>query len=188
MRRVSALIAVALALSMSACASMKLDLRSARLVYAVPTNPYGPHENDRPQVFLRVEFRTSFDFREHGETTGFLVPCGNPRNHLGAPLNPTGDYGASLISPEYDAPHPPGQVFTADFTSIHYFFSVTPSDAAPVDGIWKVSFVDAVKAQGLCFYVLSGGTIFNSPTSPDIRVDEIMLRSMGPQPLDKLNK
>lgn len=183
MRRVSALSAVALAFSVSACASMKLDLRSARLVYAVLENPYDPQrDNGPPRVFLRVEFTTDFDFKAHGATIGYLVPCGQPRSHLGGPLGGLTYFEMSDISPFYDAPHPPGQVFTAQFAPgwPKGLFNVTPSDEAPADGVWKVSFMDVVKAQGLCFYVQSGGEIFTSATSPDIRIDGILQAPSAP--------
>ena len=173
---------VALTSSLSACASFDVELRSARIVYEPPLDPFDSQDKERAsRVFLRVDSTTTFDFRTRGETIGYIVPCGSMRGHLGSPIGGAA-YAFSYIVPGYDAPHPPGQVFTAEFLPgwPERLFNVTPSDEAPADGTWRVTLMDAAKVSGLCFYVLSGGTIFNAPTSHDIRIDGLLGASPAP--------
>lgn len=191
MKRRLAVLIFTLASSLSACVTFDINLRSARIVYEPRLDPFNPQEKEEaPEVLLRIDFTTDFDFREHGETTGYLVPCGQPRSHLGGPIGGLSFYEMSSISPPYDAPHPPDQVFTAQFAPgwPKGLFNVTPSDEAPADGVWKVGFLDVIKAQGLCFYVGSGVTIFNSPTSPDIRIDGMLQAQSAPPPSEAKKK
>lgn len=173
-----------MAFSLSACASASIELKSVRIAYEPVSDDVLLDVKPSPDVILRIDYTTTFDFEAHGAPIGYLIPCGVARNHLGGPIGD--DYGMDFITPQISAASKiPGQVFTARFDHGGYkhLFSVTPSDEAPQNGIWTVRFTDLVNAQGLCFFVMSAGFIFDSPSSATIRIDGMIQSQHPPESL-----
>lgn len=175
MTRILRLTFIAVALSLGACASAPIDLKSVRIAYEPVSDDVHLDVKPSPAVILRIDYTTTFDFEAHGEPIAYLIPCGVARNHLGRPIGD--DYGMDYITPRFSAASKiPWQVFTARFGpgGYEHLFSIAPSDEAPQNGVWSVRFTDLVNSQGLCFFVMSAGNLFDSPSSATFRIDGMM--------------
>jgi hypothetical protein len=180
MRALLVLATVNLVLSLGACASngVEVAVQSARMLEETWSDKQSPVT----ALTLQVDYTTTFNFEAHGPPIGFVLLCGAPRDFRG---HPVGDhYALAYVSPRFvDASKVPGQIFTARYGpgGFDRFFTTTPSRNASPDGAWSFQFEAAVKTQGLCFYVRSGGTILNSPNSADVRIDGMLQGQHAPQ-------
>lgn len=145
-------------------------------------NSFGEHraralEDGRPpELVLRVDFGTDYNFAQHGTTLSFLVPCGEARGWTGRPAG-------EAFELTYPTPHMldvsdiDAQVFTARFPadSARRFIWVEPGDRE-----WSLPLRDAVAARGLCFFVRGEGYFPNARNSVEVRIDEMLRQPMSP--------
>lgn len=164
-----ALMALAIAALAGACASRPAEVavRSASIVRE-------PLEEGRPpEIILRIDYVTDYNFAQHGSTLAFLVPCGQPRDGTGRPRGE--DFVIAYPTPhDFDAANIGQQIFTARYPadSARSFIWVEPADRD-----WELPLRGTVAAHGLCFFVRGEGYFPNSRNSAEVRIDEMLQRS-----------